>query len=165
MTLGLEEAKILTLSTAHLHPGTISMIEQSRGDLSEGPSIAIRDEGYLVNSHLGVPDATDLDTRPGLFPSLNDRFPDLALIRALARGQVAEWINFDQDGVEYADLLPIYDGTQEVELPRHPFWSGAMMRKIMTTSGVDIIQASPETLDMISQPEHFLEIDESPSPI
>lgn len=130
----METARIITLSTAHLHQDTIDAIEACRGDLSEGPSIAVRDEGFLVNSHLGDPGAADRDLQEGLLPSLRDRHPDLALIRALARGFDAEWINLDVDGVVCSDILPVYDG-RDMEPPMDPAWR-AFLGETTTPAGI-----------------------------
>lgn len=149
MKLGIETATILTLSRAHLHPTTISAILNEKGDISEGPSIGVREEGFLVPTGLGDPTALDLDVTGGLFPSLNDRFPDLTIIRAIARGQGAEWVNFDDDGVVCSDILPVYDGSMPVALPEHPIWNGGCLRWIARPGHCDIAQASHETLDRL----------------
>lgn len=118
----IETAKIITLSTAHLHPASRAAIEAARGDIPEGPSIAIREEGFLVNSHLGMPNALEYDYTEGNMAWMAIRFPDLTTVRALARGLRAEWINFDVDGVEYSDILPTYDDNGNAELPSDPHW-------------------------------------------
>jgi hypothetical protein len=145
----IESAKIITVSTAHLHPETISMIEKERGDLPEGPSIALREEGFLVNSHLGVDDALKQDLSPGLYLPLYERAPDLVLLRALARGLKAEWINIDYDGVEYADILPRYGSDGYIEMPYDPNWQAALERKMAFPSGAEIVQPVPAVLSMI----------------
>lgn len=151
MTRDLEEAKILTLSLLHLHPDTRALLVAKKGDIEEGPSIAMRDEGFLVNTHIGVPEAADLEVRSGLFPALNDRFPDLVMARALARGLGISWINFDEDGPEHPDLLPVYEGAGGPQLPTDEIWSGGSLRRIATASGIDYLQASFETLEIISK--------------
>ena len=121
----IETAKIITLSTGHLHPGTIRSITAQKGEIDEGPSIALRDEGLLVNSELGDDGVLTRDLQSGLFPSLNIRFPDLVTVRAIARGLGAEWVNFDADGVEYCDILPLYNENGFSELPSDPDWKSA----------------------------------------
>lgn len=124
--LDIETAKILTISTAHLSPVTRDMIEACRGNVEGGPSVAIRDCGYLINSHLNTPDALQEDCEQGNRASLLERHPDLVLIRALARGQGAEWINVDQAGLEYDDILPSYDDNGTVTAPTGEGWCDAL---------------------------------------
>lgn len=149
MKLGIETATILTLSRAHLHPATIAAILDEKGDISEGPSIGVREEGFLVPTGLGDPDALDMDVTGGMFPSLNDRFPDLTIIRAIARGQGAEWVNIDDEGVVCCDILPVYDGSMPVLMPEHLIWIGAHLRRLPSPGNPEILQASPETLDRL----------------
>jgi hypothetical protein len=154
MDFGIERAKIITLNIAHLHPETISILDQKKGDLEEGPSIAIRDEGFLVNSHLGMPDALEQDFQPGMFASLNHRFPDLVLIRALARSLGAEWINLDCDGIEYADVLPIYQ-SGDMQLPSEPFWTHEGTQLRVTGSGTPILEFHKDVLEALEHREAF----------
>lgn len=168
MSLNIETAKIITISLQHLHPDTIDMLDRFKGDLSEGPSIAVRDEGFLVNSHFGVDDALEQDLKTGLLPSLYHRHPDLVLIRALARGLKSEWINFDVDGVVYKDLLPVYDGS-EPSLPTNPIWAGAMLQRQQRPNQVDVVVPSVETLEMIEAGqtpdlEHYIEDEDTLGP-
>lgn len=152
-SLGIEEAKILTISTAHLHPDTIDALDamSHTGPLRSCPaanSIAVRDEGFMVNSHRGIPDALDLD----LDSPLND-FPDLVLIRALARGLKAEWINIDQDGVEYINILPTY-GSEGVtrgvlQTPSDDGWSEALAQTGLNHRDNLIVVPSRATLEQI----------------
>lgn len=164
MKLGIETATILTLSRAHLHPTTISAILNEKGDISEGPSIGVREEGFLVPTGLGDPTALDLDVTGGLFPSLNDRFPDLTIIRAIARGQGAEWVNLDDEGVVCSDILPVYDGSAPLALPGHPLWNGGCLRWISRPGHCDIAQASFETLELLGPigAESSRNLDDSP---
>lgn len=148
--LDIESFNGMAISTVHLHPRTIALIEMKKGDIEEGPSIAIRDEGFLVNSMLGDPSIGTRHSGRGLYEPFNDRFPDLCMIMALARGQGKEWINIDQDGVEYVDILPDYTAPGGPELPSHPIWGGAMIRRIEMPEGPDMLQASPETLDLLA---------------
>lgn len=120
-----ELGTILTISTAHLHPATRELIERDKGDISEGPSIAVREEGYLVNTQLGS-DALVLSHMDGMFPALITRFPDLVLIQALGRGLGATWVNIDIDGPKMNDVLPSYSDDGFVTFPENPAWSEAM---------------------------------------
>lgn len=83
----IETAKIITISTEHLHPDTINFLDDTQGDMAEGPSIAVRNEGFLVNSHLSTEDALNRDCEPEFLPPLYDRFPDLVLIRPVRPGR------------------------------------------------------------------------------
>lgn len=149
MTPDIETAKIISLSIAHLHPETINMIEKEKGDLPEGPSIAIREEGFLVNSHLGMEGALKQDLESGLYLPLYERAPDLVLLRALARGLKAEWINLDCDGVECADILPIYGDGGLIYMPTNHEWSDALAKTSQFPTGSEIIQPDPGVLSMI----------------
>lgn len=152
--LGLEEAKILTISIAHLHPDTVDALDamsRTTGPLRSCPlatSFAVRNEGFLVNSYLGIPDALDKD----LNSKLTD-FPDLVLIRALARGVGAEWVNIDQDGVTYSDILPVYDYSGINRLPPQPptsqGWAEALSQTGLNHRDDLIIVPSRETLEQI----------------
>lgn len=146
--LGIEQAKIITISTAHLHPDTMDVLEACHGNLSEGPSVALRGEGFLLNSHLGVEDALDHDLRAGREASLAKRHPDLVLIRALARGQGAEWINIDRDGINYMDILPSYDGS-EIIVPTGDGWKDALSTLGGNWIGSSIIVVDRATLEII----------------
>lgn len=147
-TLGVENASIITLSTAHLHPKTIAALEACRGDVSSGPSVAVRPEGFLVNSHLGSEDAlgSDLDGLGGA--SLHDRFPDLVLLRAFARGLGAAWLNIDADGTRYCDLLPSYhDGS--IFVPTDEHWAEALSCISASADGHLIVVPARSTLEII----------------
>lgn len=146
--LNIEQGKIITISVLHLHPDTIAALEAHRGDLPEGPSVAVRDEGYLVNSHYGTDDVLKQDLQAGLHPSLNDRHPDLVMIRALARGLGAEWVNVDIDGVECCDILPIYRD-RAIELPTGEGWRDALSEIETNSNGNAAVVASPEVLEII----------------
>lgn len=161
MKLRLESAKILTLSTAHLHPQTIEGIEILAGEINEGPSIAVRETGFLVNTHLGTEDAALIDCTDGQYQALNHRMPDLCLLRAIGRGQGAAWLCIDADGEEYPDILPVYRDGEEPEMPSHPVWSGALVRRLDREYGSTVLQASPETLETLSRP-HQPEQDAAP---
>lgn len=159
--LDIEAFNGMTISTTHLHPSTIDLIEMKKGDIEEGPSIALREEGYLLNSGLGCPGISRMHTERGLFDSFNDRYPDLCMIMAIARGQGKEWINIDQDGVEYVDILPDYHAPGSPEMPDHPIWEGAMISRITTPNGPDMLKASLETLELLAG-----EVEpEDPSPV
>lgn len=145
----IETAKIITISTEHLHPDTINFLDDNQGDMAEGPSIAVRNEGFLVNSHLATEDALTQDCEPEFLPPLYDRFPDLVLIRALARGLEAQWINIDADGVVYSDILPSYDDRGGVTLPTAEGWSEALSTVTKTARGVEMVMPSREVLEMI----------------
>lgn len=146
--LNIEQARIITISILHLHPDTVAALEAHRGDLPEGPSAAVRDEGYLVNSHYGTDDVLRQDHQDGLFASLNDRHPDLVMIRALARGLGAEWINIDVDGVEYSDILPIYRD-RAIELPTGNGWRDAFSEIGMNSNGSPAVVAPMEVLEVV----------------
>lgn len=145
----IESARIITVSTAHLHPETIDMIEKEKGDLPEGPSIAIREEGYLVNSHHGDADALRLDLSEGLFLPLHERAPDLVLLRALARGLKADWINIDRDGPEYSKILPSYGSGGFITPPSDSQWREALSEVGQFPSGAEIVRPSLAVLSMI----------------
>lgn len=158
----IEAAKIITLSTAHLHPSSRAAIEAARGDLPEGPSIAIREEGYLVNSHLGVDTALEEDFKEGNMAWMAIRFPDLTTVRALARGLRAEWINFDVDGVEYNDVLPVYDDEGNVELPSDPHWRALFETSRCGTAALGLTRTLLEQLEAGQMPRLA---DEGPEPV
>ncbi|MEP3666551.1 MAG: hypothetical protein ABJN42_07435 [Roseibium sp.] len=147
--LGIENASIITISTAHLHLATREAIEREKGDLSEGPSVAVREEGFLVNSHLGCEDALEQDFSEGLYPALIDRMPDLVLIRALARGLNAAWINIDNDGDTYDDILPVYNDFGGIaSTPTADGWREALSDEGMNIYG-EMIMVSREVLEII----------------
>jgi hypothetical protein len=150
---GIEEARIITISTAHLHPDTVEALDMKdhggplrRCDTAQ--SIAVREEGFLVNSHRGVPDALSQD----LDGAMND-FPDLVLIRSLARGLKVDWINIDADGVEYTDVLPTYghDGVARdvVQTPSEPGWAEALGQTGLNHRDNLIVTPSREALETI----------------
>lgn len=150
---GIEEARIITISTAHLHPDTVDALDQKEhgGPLRSCPaaqSVAVRDEGFLVNSHRGVPDALEQDLAGPL-----ESFPDLVLIRAMARGLKADWINIDVDGVEYTDVLPSYghDGVARnvVQTPSEPGWADALGETGLNHRDNLIVRPSRDTLEKI----------------
>lgn len=145
----IETGKIITVSMSHLHPDTIAMIEKERGDLSEGPSIALREEGFLLNSDHGAGDALSIDLAPGLFASLHDRAPDIVLIRALARGLRVEWINVDTDGDAYNDFLPVYGRGGYIDPPRDPQWRAALSDHGTLISGAEVVKPTASVLSMI----------------
>lgn len=145
-----ETAKIITISIEHIHPDTINFLDTSGGDLVEGPSIAVRNEGYLMNSHRGVDTALEHDfLGTDDHPALIETFPDLVLIRSLARGLGAEWINIDVDGVIYADILPVYNDDGEITPPTGEGWKDALSQTGLSANGVEMITPSREVLEMI----------------
>lgn len=146
--LNVEEAKILTISTAHLHPETIRSLELCEGEMANGPSIAIRAEGFLVNSHLGMPDALERDIAGHPGDSLLELHPDLVLVRTLARGLGATWLNIDCDGIEYTDILPTYDG-DEVTIPTGDGWSSALSTIAEASSGHEMVVPDVRILEVI----------------
>jgi len=146
---GIEQATILTISTAHLSRDTIERIEAEKGDMSEGPSIAIREEGFLVNSYRGDDAPLDRAFTAGLFKPLAERHPDLVLIQALARGLGAEWINIDRDGVEYSDILPTYDDNGIVSVPSADGWRDALNRVGVNYWGAPVVLPERGTLEII----------------
>lgn len=150
---GIEEARIITVSTAHLHPDTVEALDRKEhgGPLrncAAAQSIAVRDEGFLVNTHRGVPDALSED----LDGAMGD-FPDLVLIRSLARGLKADWVNVDADGVEYTDVLPTYghDGVARgvVQTPSEPGWAEALGQTGLNHRDNLIVTPTRETLEKI----------------
>jgi hypothetical protein len=147
--LGIERGAIITISTSHLHPATRELLDEIKGDLPEGPSVAVRDEGFLVNSHLGSSDVLEQDFTEGQFPTLYERMPDLVMIRALARGLGAEWINIDQDGVEYADILPVYDDYGQVNLPGRDGWKDAFSTMGETYEGATMVMPTRAVLEVL----------------
>lgn len=146
----IETARIITISISHLHPDTIDFIDTNAGDVTEGPSIAVRDSGLFLNSYLGVENALDLDFGSIILPSLQDRFPDLVLIRAFARGLGAEWINLDVDGVDYQEVLPIYNYRGGMmTFPTNEGWKDALCTLGKTSIGVEMVIPLRETLEVI----------------
>ena len=145
----IEAGSIITISTEHLSIATMEILIRNKGDIPEGPSAAVREEGCLVNSHLDSPDALELDFNPGRLGPLALRMPDLVLIRALARGLKAEWINFDRDGVEYADILPIYSETGVETTPTKDGWAEALSTRSYNAYGLEAIVPTREVLEMI----------------
>lgn len=144
-----EISKIITLSVAHLHPDTIAEIDDCGGDLPEGPSLALRAEGFLCNTYLGIEDALDMDFTTGRHLSLMNRFPDLVLLRAVGRGLGASWINFDQDGPILKDCLPSYQENGTMILPEDPAWNAALSATRRAPSGTWVASPSREILEMI----------------
>lgn len=144
-----EEAKILTMSISHLHPETVAAIDACRGDLPNGPSIAVRHEGFLVNTHLGSENSLERDFTATDVPSLAERFPDLSLIRALGRGLRAAWINLDQDGPGLSDILPIYEEDGSWYPPNDPHWKAALSTTREAQGGTMIVAPSRELLEII----------------
>lgn len=145
--LGIEQATLLTISIAHLSPGTISEIERCEGDIPEGPSIAIRRHAFMMNSDHSQEDALEDDVTSGTYASLLQRHPDLVLVRALARGMNAEWICLDTDGVIYGDVLPVYD--ERITPPTGDGWSESLSTIQTSYWGDDVIIPSIEILRMI----------------
>lgn len=123
----IESAKIITLSTAHLHPETREYIESVGGDIPGGPSIGAREHGFFLNS--GLNSGVSLDTHfqaCGVHTSLVDRFPDIVLLQSVAIAQGATWINIDTDGEVYGRFLPVYEDNGRVVLPTHPDWADGL---------------------------------------
>lgn len=138
-----ESAKIITVSTAHLHPQTIERI--CARSVAGAPSIAIRDEGLLVNSHL---DGETRDATQIADSDLAREAPDLVVAMAFARGQGAAWVSFDRDG-DVIDQLPSYDEGERFP-PRDPAW-GVLARDEARADGGDPLEsdrfpASPEAI-------------------
>ena len=133
-----ESAKIITVSTAHLHPQTIERL--CARTVEGSPSIAIRDEGLLVNSHIG---AETLDAEAIARSELASEAPDLVVAMAFARGQGAAWINFDRDG-DVIDQLPSYDEGEMIP-PADREW-GVLARYATSVDGVCIFEATPEAI-------------------
>lgn len=164
--LGIEEARIITISTAHLSPFTRDYISEMNGNIDNGPSIAIRDDGFLANSYLGSPDALDQHMMAsGHKASLHERAPDLVLVMALARGIGAEWINFDVDGVEYVDILPSYPDEEGVNLPTAAGWRDALAQLGTNRWGQSLVVPSREILEIIEAGQTpGLDLGASPAP-
>lgn len=164
--LGIEQALIITISTAHLSPFTREYIADKRGNIGNGPSVGVRDDGFLVNSYFGAPDALDQHTRAsGGMVSLYERAPDLVLVMALARGLRAEWINFDVDGVEYTDILPTYDDDETVNLPTGEGWRDALNQVGANYWDQPMVVPTREILEIIEAGQTpGLCVDEAPSP-
>ena len=120
--LNIEQQAIITISTAHLAPETIKLLEESRGDVVNGPSVAVREHGFFMNSGLDVEHVLDHEFE-GPLPLMN-RHPDLVLVQAFARGLNAAWVCIDADGGVASDFLPVYDG-ESVTLPENQDWRGA----------------------------------------
>lgn len=148
--LGIEQARIITISTAHLSPFTCDYISKCSGYVDSGPSIAIRDEGLLIDSCLGTPDALEsaVSSQSGV-RSLLERAPDLVLIQALARGLHAEWINIDMDGVVCSDILPSYDDDGEITLPTGNGWRDALSAVGTNCWGTPMVVPTREVLEII----------------
>lgn len=161
--LNIEQARIITISTAHLSAGTMDGIELFAGELPEGPSIAIREAGFLVNSHLGDEGALAQDCAAGRHPALLERYPDLVLIRALARGLGAEWINLDRDGIEYSDLLPTYDDEGVASTPTADGWRDALSGVGTNFLGKAMVIPDRATLEIIEAGQ-TPGLDDAPAP-
>ena len=112
-----EISQILTVSTAHLHPWTRNRITACGGELLHCPLIAIREHGFFVNSSFQCCNAFINDFSLSNESTLADSAPDLALLRVLARGLRATWINIDCDGDIYTETLPTYDDDGTISLP------------------------------------------------
>ncbi len=140
--------KIISLSTAHLHPETIALIEKCHGNLPAGPSIAIRQEGFLVNSHLGDSDCIEMDMARVNGKSLFGMAPDLVLLRAVARGQEAAWLNIDRDAPIYSDFLPVYDEDSLI-MPQEESWAEGLSDTMQTALGNTYVVPSREALRLI----------------
>lgn len=164
--LGIEQARIITISTAHLSLHTRRYITYKSGNIDSGPSIALRDEGMLVNSYLGTPDALKMAINgAGDSTPLFERAPDLVLIQALARGLRAEWINFDVDGVECSDILPSYDDDGEITLPTGEGWRDALSEIGANYWDELMVVPSREVLEIIEAGQTpGLDLDETPEP-
>lgn len=148
--LGIEEAKVITLSAAHLSPATREHIDQRHGDILNGPSIAVRGYGYLVNSQLGAEDALEVAFQPmGSEPSLAERLPDLVLVQALARGLRAARINFDSDGGEHNEQLPLYHCDGSVDLPTADGWRDTLSTIAENLWGEPVVVADREVLSIL----------------
>ncbi len=140
--------QLISVSTAHLHPRTIAWIEQHKGNLPVGPSIAMRDEGFLVNSYLGDREAIETDMAEIKGVSLFKMAPDLVLLRAVARGQGAAWLNIDRDAPIYGDFLPVYD-EDIVMTPRDEDWAPGLSDTVEDALGRILVVPSRETLRLI----------------
>ena len=140
--------QIIAISTAHLHPRTIAWIEQHQGNLPAGPSVGIREEGFFVNSYLGDADAVETDLTGFNGKSLYSMAPDLVLLRALARGQRAAWLNIDRDAPIYDEFLPFYD-EDTLHLPHDPNWAEGLSDTKQMPSGHTVVIPSREVLHLI----------------
>lgn len=164
--LGIEQARIITISTAHLSPFSREYISDRNGNIDNGPSIAVRDEGFLANSYLNGNNELERAFTPvaGVKP-LIERVPDLVLVQALARGLGAEWISFDADAVEYTDILPSYDDDGEITIPTGDGW-----REALGTVGTNywdspVVMPTREVLEIIEAGQTpGLDFEGSPEP-
>lgn len=147
--LGIEQATIITLSTAHLSPTTLQNIEDHAGQLSEGPSIAIREQGFLMNSWLNIEHALERETSPAQYKALSERYPDLVLLRAFARGLRATWVCVDRGADPYPEYLPVYDDDGSVTPPTGDGWAQALSNVGTAYWGNDAVIPSLETLRAI----------------
>lgn len=147
--LGIEQTAIITLSIMHLSPFTLEHIEDNAGDISEGPTMAIREQGFLMNTRHDVEGALERDVTAGQYKSLLERFPDLVLVRALARGLGAGWVCFDRDKEPDADLLPVYDDDGSITPPTRDGWAQALSDVGTAYWGNDAVIPSLETLRAI----------------
>lgn len=147
--LTVETAGIITISISHLSRQTIDAIDRCRGNIPNGPSVAVRNEGFLINSHRGSPDVLDDAVQPiAGVQGLMARHPDLVLIQAFARGLDVEWINLDSDGVAYNDVLPVYDEDGTMRPPTAEGWRDTLSRSI-TINDCQVVAPDMEFLRMI----------------
>jgi hypothetical protein len=140
--------QVISVSTAHLHPRTIEWIEQHKGNLPVGPSIAIRDEGFIVNSYFRDAEAIEADMAEIKGMSLFKMAPDLVLLRAVARGQGAAWLNIDRDAPIYGDFLPVYDEDTLI-MPQDEDWASGLSDTMEDAQGRTLVLPSREALRLI----------------
>lgn len=148
-----ESAKIITLSTAHLHPETREYIESVGGDIPGGPSIGAREHGFLLNSgkDSGVSVDSHFEAR-GAHAPLVDRFPDIVLLQSVAIAQGATWINIDSDGEIHDRFLPVYEDNGRVVLPTHPDWADGLSTVAPSAwDRQDRVRPSLEVLEAIEE--------------
>ena len=78
-----------------------------------------------------------------------DYAPDLALIRVLARGHGASWINIDADGHLYEETLPSYDDDGAITLPTETLARSMLSHVRATTRGVRMVLPNYDYLRML----------------
>lgn len=148
-----ESAKIITLSTAHLHPETREYIESVGGNIPNGPSIAAREFGFFLNSgfNSGIP-VSDFFEATGNIPAMIDRFPDIVLLQSVACAQNATWICIDSDGEVHDRFLPVYEDDGKILAPAHPDWQdGLSTLAFSAADGASRVRPSLEVLKAIEE--------------
>lgn len=150
----IETAKVIILSTAHLHPKTAEMLRLYDGDLPGLPdSIFTREYGVMLNSLRHTPDALDKAFTRGKYPAPATLYPDLILLQAFGRGERAEWICLDADGDTHAEILPVYDHDHGgiLSLPNEAGWAESLSNasRALHGEGHEIVIPSRFTLEQI----------------